>query len=153
MKSIKSLIALIALASVAFFAATTEAQNLNYQTLGVPGGTLNIAATSTNTTMSATNGMVGYCRSLTYTALQPTFKLTGTGTSACVFTFDTSVDGSVWNAGAFTISVTANGTNSVATVSNQTTGSIPYVRLAGVTNPNSNAITNLYVAIVAKTNP
>jgi hypothetical protein len=149
----KSLLAVLALAVVALFAPTSEAQSFNYQTLGVPSGTLNIAATSTNTTMSATNGMVAVSRSLTYTALQPTFKLTGAGTSACVFTFGTSLDNVVWNAAAFTVSVTANGTNAVATVSNQTTGSIPYIRLEGVTNPNASAITNLYVAVVAKTNP
>jgi hypothetical protein len=153
MKSIHRIIAAVFAIAALALVAPTMAQSQNLQYIGVPGGTLNIAATSTNTTMSATNGMVVGIRSLNYSAFQPTFALTGSGTSACVFTFDTSIDGSVWSAGAFTISVTANGTNKVATVSNQTTGSIPYVRLAGVTNPNSTAITNLYVAVTSKTSP
>ena len=135
------------------FAFSASAQTYNLQRIGTVGGTLNIAATSTNTTMSATNGTSVFVRSLTYAAFQPTFKLTGSGTSACVFTFDTSVDGRVWAAGAFTVSVTAAGTTEVGAVSNQTLGSIGYVRLAGVTNPNASAITNLYVAVSSKLNP
>lgn len=152
MKSIKlHIIALLAFAAAIVQPAMAQSQN--YGTLGVPGGTLNIAATSTNTTMSATNGMIYTIKSLTYTAVQPTFKLTGAGTSACVFTFDTSVDGQVWAAGTFTVSVTAAGTTLVGTPSNQTTGSLRYLRLAGVTNPNASAITNLYVACISRSNP
>ena len=141
---------IIALAGLAFASLSASAQsyNLNY----LLGGTANIAATSTNTTMSATNNTTAYfTKTPIYGALQPTFKLTGSGTSACVFTFDSSVDGNTWAAGTFTISVTAAGTTTVANVSNQTLGGIGYVRLAGITNPNASAITNLYVWYSAKT--
>lgn len=151
MKTLKSLF-LVAFAFLAMaFAPCAQAQNYNLQYIGVPLGTLNIAATSTNTTMSATNGTAVFLRGITYAAFQPSFKLTGAGTSPCVFTFDSSVDNVSWTAAAFTISVTASTTNLVSTTSNQTIGSIGYYRLAGVTNPNATAITNLYVAVSSKT--
>lgn len=146
--AVAACLAFVALA----FAPVANAQSSNLGYLG-NGTTLNIAATSTNTTMSATNGMIYSVRGVSYTAVQPTFKLTGAGTSPCVFTFDTSVDGQAWASGAFTVSVTAAGTTKVANVSNQTTGGIRLIRLSGVTNPNSAAITNLTVACASPTNP
>lgn len=156
MKSLKFILATVAIIAAALIMApAAQAQSYNQQYIGAPGGVLNVATATTNTTMYLTNG-IGLatplkCNGLTYAAFQPTFKLTGAGTSACVFTFDSSVDGASWTTGAFTISVTASTTNLVSTTSNQTIGSIGYYRLSGVTNPNATAITNLYVAVSSKT--
>lgn len=150
MKNIlRSIFALVALA----VASIADAQSFNQQYIFPPGRTVNIAAASTNTTMYLTNSAMAFIHSEEFSAFQPTFTLTGSGTSPCVFTFGTSVDGAVWNTGAFTISVTPNGTNKVAGVLNQLTGSIPFVRLEGITNPNASAMTNVYVAVTAKTFP
>ena len=130
------------------FVATAHAQYLPIKSIG--GGTLNIAATSTNTTMSATNLAVIEATRALDIAIQPEFKLTGAGTSAVILKFDTSIDNSRWTVATHAISVTAAGTTVVSKATNITLGGIGYLRLSQVENPNGTAITNLAIKYVQK---
>lgn len=116
-----------------------QAQGFDFLTSSLSGGTNAVAAASTNSVTAPAFTAV-YSSDI---ALQPSFKLQGAGTSAVVFKFDTSLDGTVWYANAFTISITPAGTAQVSKVATQTLGSIPYVRLSTIENPNATAITNL----------
>jgi hypothetical protein len=160
MKKLYLLIVAVMASIAVALAPNASAQSYNFNGFfgtSPLGSTVNIATATTNSTMYLTNGASSinggpaFTKTPIYGAFQPVFRLTGAGTSACVLTFDNSVDGANWNTGAFTISVTANGTNWVTGLSSQTLGSIGYVRLASITNPNGTAITNLVVLTSAKT--
>lgn len=110
------------------------------------GGTNNIAAATTNTYNSVIT-LTKYDE----VALQPIFQLTGAGTSAVVFRFSKSVDGTNFIADASrTISVTAAGTTVVSGISNQLVGAVGYLRLDTIENPNASAVTNLTFPAVPK---
>lgn len=110
------------------------------------GGTNNISAASTNSTldvrMTATRSP--------YLTPQVTFALNGAGTTAVVFKFDESVDGANWAPSTFTISVTPAGATSVSGLTRQTVGASGYFRLRIVENPNASAVTNLLLRYSTK---
>lgn len=112
--------------------------------------TYSVAATTTNTTIASSNIIASVTRSK-YVTLQPIFKLQGAGTSAVVFLFDESTDGSTWESSAHSVSVTAAGTTQVTTVQNVQLEGIGFLRLAEIRNPNGTAVTNLSVKISYKT--
>lgn len=150
MKSLKALVSLVAFAAIAFFTPAAQAQSYNQINSGF-AATFNIAATSTNTTVAATNGASIYATKANYLAIQPSFKLTGSGTSTVVFKFDESVDGTNWKIASRNISVAANGTTAVATVLNLTDACPGFFRLSQIENPNSTALTNISVVYSYKT--
>lgn len=131
----KKFIAIIA--GLAICAAAHAQYSLQTTTLN--GGTNNVAASTTN---SVTAPVIAATRA-SDVALQATFKLTGSGTSAVVFVFDESIDNSNWESASRTLSVTAAGTSTVSNVGNYTLGGAGYLRLSSVQNPNAAAITNL----------
>lgn len=124
-----------------------NASALDYITTTLNGGTNNVAASTTNSYTTHAVFTAAYSSDI---ALQPIFKLTGSGTSAVVFVFDISLDGSNWYSSAFTISVTAAGTSTVTKTASQSLGSQPYVRLSSIQNPNASAITNLSLVATMK---
>lgn len=149
MKSIKSILSLIAFAALMFIAPVAQAQSYNQINSGF-AATFNIAGASTNTTVSATNGAKIYATKATHISIQPSFKLTEAGTSTVVLKFDESVDDSNWKIASRSISVAANGTNTVATVLN-ITDAPGFLRLSQIENPNTGALTNVVLKYSYKT--
>jgi len=150
MKSIKSLLSMIAFAALLLTAPVAQAQSYNLTTAGF-AATFNIAGASTNTTVSATNGSAITIRGGVFLAIQPTFKLTEAGTSTVVLKFDESVDGSTWKIASRSISVAANGTTTVGTVLNITDACANFFRLSQIENPNTGALTNIVLKYAYKT--
>lgn len=135
--------------AAALCAPISHAQAVSpYREIG--GSTLNISATSTNTTMAATNLAVIEATRALDIAIQPSFKLTGSGTSPVVLKFDTSIDNSNWTVASQSITITAAGTATVSKAQNFTLGAVTYMRLSQVENPNASAITNLTIRYVQK---
>lgn len=134
----KRLFKIIAALGAALTFVAAHAQ-LSVQTTSLNGGTANVAASTTN---SVTVPIITVAKA-NNAAIQASFKLAGSGTSAVVFTFDESVDASVWKSASTTLSVTANGTNSVNNILKLATEGSGYYRLSSVANPNASAITNL----------
>lgn len=118
----------------------------DFVTCSLNGGTNVVAASSTNSPSGVTF-TAAYSSDI---ALQPSFKLTGAGSSAVVFVFDTSLDGTTWYPAAFNISITANGTTPVSKVATQALGSTPYIKLSSIQNPNASIITNLALVATMK---
>lgn len=139
------IIAALTLCALAFV-PVVQAQGY-FPTTALAGGTNNVAATTTNTSFAVILSSQGRGP---YMAVQPSFKLIGAGTSAVVFKFDESVDGTIWDLAAHTISVTASTTNVVTTLAPITLGAIGYLRLTTIENPNATAITNLTLKYVTK---
>lgn len=121
-------------------AASAQAQ-YTIQSTTLNGGTNNVAA-STTATMTAP--VLSFTRS-TYGTVQASYVLTGAGTSAVVFTFDESLDGTTWVPSTRTLSVTASGTTAVSGLSNYLMGGSGYLRLKSVNNANATAVTNLAI--------
>jgi hypothetical protein len=120
------------------------------------GGTNNVgAAASTNSTYASVSQTAASFNVPNHATLpvQVSFKLAGSGTTAVVFKFDESIDGSVWVANAYSISVTANGTNVVANTGKFTLDGMPYLRLQTIEQPNATALTNLTLTIIKKSGP
>lgn len=134
-----ALFAVSVLFALCLFAPPEAHAQLDIQTTTLNGGTNNIAATTTNSTMAIAITPV---RS-SYVAIQPSFKLDGAGTTAVTFEFDESIDGSTWNASKHTLVVTPAGTSTVTAATNITVGAVGFLRLQIVRNPNASAITNL----------
>jgi hypothetical protein len=146
----KKLFSFIVLATVALFSVESRAQSYNLSQATITSNSVVITAieaTITNTTVRAT---IPATRALNI-AIQPTFVLAGAGTSAVVFKFDTSVDGSNWTSAAHSITVTANGTNTVSTTANVAVNAIGFLRLSSVENPNGTAINSLVIKYADKT--
>jgi len=150
MKSIKSILSLVAFAAFLLMAPAVQAQSYNQSTCGF-AATFNIAGASTNTTVAATNGAAITIGNGVYLAIQPTFKLTEAGTSTVVLKFDESVDGSTWKIASRSISVAANGTTTVGTVLNITDAAAKFFRVSQIENPNTGALTNIVVKYAYKT--
>lgn len=132
----------------AFAALTTGLHaQLSVQTTSLNGGTANVAASTTN---SVTVPVLTVAKA-SNVAIQAAFKLTGAGTSAVVFNFDESIDGSNWKTSSRTLSVTPAGTSTVVNLGNYTLGGAAFLRLSSVQNPNSAAITNLVLNYAYKT--
>lgn len=112
------------------------------KTLTVP---TSVAALSTNTTYASSNWMASSI-SGSKMGVSIKFALTGAGSSTVVFKFDASLDGANWEPAAYSVSAAANGTTAVVKNANFDLGSLPYVRLSSIENPNaSSAVTNLVI--------
>lgn len=131
----------IALFAIVAVGLSTHAQT--YNAGRATGGTNIIAATVTNTTTAVTSAIPA-TRGSTLT-IQPTLYLSGAGTTAVVISLDTSVDGSEWQSGAYRVSITPAGATKVGTITNLSLGSVGFVRVGSIENPNANSITNLIV--------
>jgi hypothetical protein len=106
-----------------------------------------IPATTTNTTVRSSTIVVTAGLDV---AIQPQFNLADTGTDTIVLKFDESIDNSNWTDATRSISIVANGTNTVSKVSNFTVGAVGYLRLSQVQNPSARAIQNLVVKTATK---
>jgi hypothetical protein len=100
-----------------------------------------IPATTTNTTI---RGTLVATRGENI-AIQPQFNLADTGTDTIVLKFDTSIDNENWTSASHSISIVANGTNTVSKVTNVANGGISFFRLSSVENPSARAIQNLVI--------
>jgi len=117
----------------------------NGSALGFTGGTNHIPASSTNTF----NSVITLTKHADFT-LQITYKLNAAGTTANVFKFDHSPDGTNWTANALNASVTPAGTSTVHLGTNMTVNGTGYWRLGTVENANSAALTNLQILVWKK---
>lgn len=108
-----------------------------------------IASTTTNSSLSSSNITFVVPQSGNV-CIQPAFALTSSGTTAVVFRFDASANGSDWESGAFSVSVTPAGTTRVTKCGNAAINGIPFLRLGSIENPNANAVTNLTIWFSAK---
>jgi hypothetical protein len=134
---------LIAIAAL-FTVPTARAQSYDVASATITSNSVvvtAIAATATNTTVRAS---IPATRADNL-GLQASFVLAGSGTSAVVLKFDESLDGSNWESAAHSLTVTANGTNSVVGVSTIALNGIGYLRLSSVENPNGQAINSLVI--------
>ncbi len=135
--------ALLALALTTPICAQAQVQNFDLRAIALTNA---IPATTTN----AVTATVIDASKDEDVALQISYKLSGTGTSTVVFTLAGSLDNSTY-ATVGTVSLAANGTNTVALVTNYAVGPIPYLKLTQVANPNANGITSLSVKAGTKT--
>ena len=136
----KYIFGLIVLAVAGLFAVPAQAQSYNLRSaviLSNSVATTLIASEATNSTVRSTIPATKGDN----LSLQCTVTLAGAGTSAVVFKFDESVDGVSWESSAHTVSVTAAGTTPVTTVANVAVGSIGYLRLSSIENPNAQVLT------------
>ena len=139
MKLLKSLAAIAALGLALLLPAAAQSYTLPVTVAN------NFAATTTNTLTTSTIDLTRY-RIFVW---QPVFNLTGSGTSACVFTLQKSADNVNWIADS-TLSITANGTNTVTSGALVTADAWPYWQISQITNPNANGITNLVITVNVK---
>jgi hypothetical protein len=133
----------LALFILALFAAPASAQYVTAIT--IDGGTNNVAAATTNTvsyTIATTRNQ--------FVAVQPVFKLTGSGTSAVVFKFEESLDRTNWVTSSLSVSVTAAGTSTVSGIGTLTVNGVGWLKLVTIENPNANAVTNLTLIAATK---
>lgn len=114
----------------------------------LPAG-FSVAAGTTNTAIASSNVVFEVTRG-TQIAVQPKFRLTGSGTSDVVFMFETSVDAVTWSASQLSVSVTATGTNVTSALATLNVGGAGFLRLSAVENPNGAAVTNLVIATAYK---
>lgn len=137
--------AVCAIACAAFFLPTPAAKAADdfhpFTSTGLPP-TFSVAAASTNTTLASSN-IVFSVAAGQKAAVQMTHKLTGAGTSAVVWKFDVSNDKVRWKPLAYSVSVTAAGTNEVSNLENLDVGAALFLRLARCENPNASAVTNV----------
>lgn len=133
---ISSLICIITL--MAFLAIPAQAQ-YDIRVTSLNGGTNNLAATSTNSSVGV---LIEATRSANV-VFQPIFKLDGAGTTAVTFVLDQSADNANWISGTHSITVTPAGTSTVSVSTNISVGAVGFLRLNQIRNPNASAITNL----------
>lgn len=144
MNTIKKFISALALCALASVSAA--AQSYNLQTTAFNGGTGNVSLSSTNTT---TNPVFVGTKASTMT-IQAQFKLDGAGTTAVMFLFDSSVDGTIWAPRTHSLLITPAGTAVKGAITNVPLGSIGYLKLVAIENANSQNITNLYLKYSTK---
>lgn len=136
----KKLLSFVLLFAALLAVPTVEAQSYNLSSATITSNSVTItaiAASATNTTVRAS---IPATRSANL-GLQGTISLAGAGTSAVVLKFDESLDGANWESAAHSLTITANGTNSVTTVSTIALNAIGYLRLSSVENPNAQVLT------------
>lgn len=130
--------ALLALPALGF---DTVSSSLN-------GGTANVAASTTNSYTTQSVFAPVYSSDI---ALAVSFVGSAASVSnAVTLVFDTSLDNSKWSPAYFTISVTPTGTSEVTKNITQALGSIPYVRLSAIRNPNAGFLTNVLIKATMK---
>lgn len=133
--------ALLALAMV------LPARAQQYQLLSLMT-TNNVAAATANTATSAAIGLT----KLNDVAVMLKFNVMASGNSNVVFTFSRSLAGNTnWGtASTIPITVAGNGTTPVVLITNLTLGAVGYLRLEGISNANTAAITNITVRYATK---
>lgn len=144
MKTLSKLLPMLAACFV--LAIPAKAQNYSIQTTTLTGGTNNVSATTTNSSLA----IVMPVPKSSFIGIQPSFKLTGSGTTAVVFSFDESIDNSVWTSGTQTLSITPAGTTVVTGIKNFSANGVGFLRLSSIANANATAITNLVVKFATK---
>jgi hypothetical protein len=150
MKSLlKSLLFVAALTLLALPALVPSAQAQQYEvkTLAIT----NHFVTATTNTSSAVTGAVYTATKHDKIGLLISFRLDGAGTDSIVFKFYESLDGTTYDDTAVsTITMTANGTNLVSSVTPLDLGAVGYLRLGYLANPSSSGITNLIIKVAEK---
>jgi hypothetical protein len=149
MKKLKNIVSLIAFAALAFFTLPANAQSYNLGYIG--GSTANSPASTDNTTWYTTNSAVIAVTKASNVALQVEHKLNGAGTSAIIFRFAASADGTTWTDSYLLVTNTAAGTTLVSSTRDVSVGAIGFLRLTSINNANANAVTNLFVRYAFKT--
>lgn len=110
-------------------------------------GTTSIAASGTATP----NSVIQIEKHLNV-AIQPQFKLSGTGVGNVTFNFVKSIDGTTYETTpSVSIALAASGTNTVCGVTNVSMGAVGRLKLASVVNANTpSTATNVVVNFVIK---
>lgn len=112
------------------------------------GGTANVAASTTNSYTTQAVFAPVYSSDI---GLAVSFVGSAASVSnAVTLVFDTSLDNSKWNNAYFTVAVTPSGTSEVVKNVTQALGSIPYVRLSAIRNPNAGYLTNILLKATMK---
>ncbi len=112
------------------------------------GGTANVTANTTNSYTTQAFFAPVYSSDI---ALAVSFVGSAAAVSnAVTLVFDTSLDNLEWNTAYFTLAVTPNGTSKVTRNVTQALGSIPYVRLSAIRNPNAGFLTNILLKATTK---
>lgn len=110
----------------------------------ISGGTNYVAINSTNT--YSLTGTFGTSRTVAFSLSAQFLGGGSTNSGTVVATFDRSVDGTHWELGAQTLTVTITGTSQFTSISNVDTGGVSGWRLASVGQTNQWLdITNLFV--------
>ena len=107
-------------------------------------GSASVANINAATTNSSVGLVIAVPKGQTV-AIQPKFQLAGAGTTAVTFILDRSVDGSTWETGFANFTITPAGTSVVTAVNTQTLGSVGYLRINEIRNPNASAINSMTV--------
>ena len=140
---IKKILPLLTL--LGLLAVTASAQQYQATTI-LNGGTNNVAAATTNSSVAQIIGLTRFDSAV----FEVNFKLTGAGTSAVVYKIDESADGTNWVTNTRSLSVTANGGTTVVGLTNFTVNSVGYLRWNVIEQPNANALTNHVVRVWTK---
>ena len=143
---------LIVAAGLAAFTASAQVATKYVGTL--TGDTNNIAATATNT-YAASVATAGFTVDKAgYISIGTQFKATGANSGNVILTFvptDSSTNGSTIAAEAITLTIPANGTTQVNSVTNVFIGGTPTLLLKTAGNTGASAITNLLIRVNYKT--
>ena len=143
---------LIVAASLAAFTASAQVTTKSVGTF--TGGTNAIAATTTNTYAAsiATAGVT--VDKAGYISIGTQFKAMAANSGNVVLTFvptDSSTNGSTIASEAITVTIAANGTTQVNSVTNVFIGGTPTLLLKSAGNTGASAITNLLIRVNYKT--
>lgn len=115
--------------------------------LGVLAGSVEMPTLATNRVQAATTNTVTAAISAeadTDIPVYISFNLTNAATGNQYLAFQSSAEGTYWQT-LSSVVIAANGTNTVQTITNLATGSMPYVRLNTWGNAATNAATNLVI--------
>jgi hypothetical protein len=141
---LKPVFALLLVALLALLAPAARAQQYTVTTLSTTNA---YAATSTNAVTDANVNLTKH----DLVALEVSFKLTGAGTSAVLFNFHESLDGTAYDDTAVqALSLTAAGTTTVRAIVPVNAGAVGYLGLRSVGNPNASGLTNLVIRAATK---
>lgn len=149
---IKSILTIVALLGLIATAANAQVSTKYVGT--ITGGTNNIAATTTNTYDASISAAGFTVDKAGYISIGTQFKATGANSGNLMLTFvptDSSTNGSTIAAEAITITIPANGTTQVNSVTNVFIGATPTVLLKTAGNTGASAITNLLIRVNYKT--
>lgn len=149
----KFLAFLILAASLAAFTASAQVQTKYVGTF--TGGTNNIAATATNTYAASVASAGVVVDNAGYISIGTQFIASGANSGNVVLTFvptDSSTNGSTIAGEAITLTIPANGTSQVNSVTNLFIGGTPTLLLKSAGNTGASAITNLLIRVNYKRN-
>lgn len=142
MKPLKTLAALAAVMCAAALPAVAQQYELKSF-----GAATNYAAETTNSITSAKVTLTKH----DLTAVEVSFNLDGSGTSAVVVKVHESLDGTNFDDTVLqSISLTASGTNTVRAIVPLNVGAVGYLGVRSLENPNASGITNLVIRAAIK---